>query len=80
MFPAIAQRCNAVQVDTERIDDYRSIAMSVGAEKLEKKDLFGKSDPYLEISRNEGGGSWTVIHRTEVSIINTCFQSHKQSF
>jgi len=33
---------------------------------LDKKDFFGKSDPYLEISRSTESGQYTVIHRTEV--------------
>jgi len=28
----------------------------------------GKSDPYIEISKNMPDGSWVVVHRTEVSI------------
>ena len=26
----------------------------------------GKSDPYLEFSRQMGDGKWQVVHRTEV--------------
>lgn len=34
---------------------------------LDKKDLFGKSDPWLEIHRNNiENGQWTLIHKTEV--------------
>ena len=36
------------------------------AQNLDKKDFFGKSDPYLEISRSTESGQYTVIHRTEV--------------
>lgn len=32
---------------------------------LDKKDLLGKSDPFLTISKSTEGGTWTVIHRTE---------------
>merc|ERR1711944_91006 len=34
--------------------------------KLDKKDWFGSSDPFLQISRaNERPGDFTVVHRTE---------------
>eukprot|EP01125_Pyxidicula_operculata_P017516 TRINITY_DN6133_c0_g1_i1.p1 TRINITY_DN6133_c0_g1~~TRINITY_DN6133_c0_g1_i1.p1 ORF type:complete len:340 (-),score=54.09 TRINITY_DN6133_c0_g1_i1:758-1777(-) len=33
---------------------------------LDKKDLFGKSDPYLELSRVTEDGKWIMFHRTEV--------------
>lgn len=36
------------------------------AEKLDKKDFLGKSDPYLELSRSKGDGTFVVVHRTEV--------------
>ncbi|OMJ79714.1 hypothetical protein SteCoe_20190 [Stentor coeruleus] len=34
--------------------------------KLDKKDLFGKSDPYLIFYRSLGSNSWTEVHRTEI--------------
>jgi hypothetical protein len=30
------------------------------------KDFLGKSDPYLEFSRQTPDGAWQVVHRTEV--------------
>ena len=30
------------------------------------KDFFGKSDPYMEISRENLDGTWNAVHRTEV--------------
>ncbi|XP_005099340.1 copine-8 isoform X1 [Aplysia californica] len=36
------------------------------AHKLDKKDFFGKSDPFLTFSRSNEDGSFTVVHRTEV--------------
>ena len=30
--------------------------------------MFGKSDPYLEFSKENSDGSYTVVHRTEVRI------------
>jgi len=36
------------------------------ANNLDKKDFFGKSDPYLEISRSTESNEYVVVHRTEV--------------
>ena len=34
--------------------------------KLDKKDTFGKSDPYLIFFRNLGKNQWKEVHRTEI--------------
>ena len=34
--------------------------------KLDKKDLFGKSDPFLAIYKASEDGTYTIVHRTEV--------------
>ncbi|XP_013408869.1 copine-8 isoform X2 [Lingula anatina] len=34
--------------------------------KLDKKDFFGKSDPFLVFYRSNEDGSFTVVHKTEV--------------
>uniref|UniRef100_A0A0L8FPC8 C2 domain-containing protein n=2 Tax=Octopus bimaculoides TaxID=37653 RepID=A0A0L8FPC8_OCTBM len=36
------------------------------AHQLDKKDFFGKSDPFLTFYRCNEDGSYTVVHRTEV--------------
>lgn len=52
---------------TEEIGNCKKqIQMSFCGRKLDKKDFFGKSDPYLEISRHTVDGSWMLVHRTEV--------------
>ncbi len=33
---------------------------------LDKKDLFGKSDPYVTICKKMDDGSWTTCHKTDV--------------
>jgi len=33
---------------------------------LDKKDLFGKSDPYLVFERSDYAGSFTTVHKTEI--------------
>nr|XP_039255835.1 copine-3-like isoform X1 [Styela clava] len=55
----------SITVRTEEVEDSRYVEFDICAEKLEKKDLFGKSDPYLEISHKDKDGKWTVIHKTE---------------
>jgi hypothetical protein len=46
-------------------------------ENLDKKDFFGKSDPYLEFYRLREDGSWLKIHQTEVikSNLNPTFEA-----
>lgn len=39
--------------------------MRLRASGVDKKDLFGKSDPFVVISR-ANNRDWTVVHRTEV--------------
>ena len=33
---------------------------------LDKKDLFGKSDPYLELAKENQDGTFATFHRTKV--------------
>jgi Ca2+-dependent lipid-binding protein len=40
--------------------------ISFTASNLDKKDLLGKSDPYLVISKAYSDGSFSVVHRTEI--------------
>ncbi|KAI8790172.1 copine-3 [Biomphalaria glabrata] len=54
-------------IKTEEIKEGCETALlTFRATKLDKKDFFGKSDPYLEIQRASADGSWQVVHRTEV--------------
>jgi len=41
------------------------------AKKLDKKDWFGSSDPFLRFHRTNEGGTYTVVHQTE-HINNNC--------
>lgn len=41
-------------------------ALQLKGIKLDKKDTFGKSDPYLIFYRNISQNQWTEVHRTEV--------------
>ncbi|KTG47696.1 hypothetical protein cypCar_00019295, partial [Cyprinus carpio] len=44
------------------------VELSFCAKKLDDKDLFSKSDPFLEIYRINDDGTEQLVHRTEVSI------------
>ncbi|KAI4827877.1 hypothetical protein KUCAC02_031239, partial [Chaenocephalus aceratus] len=45
----------------------RDIAtMQLCANKLDKKDFFGKSDPFLVFYRSNEDGTFTICHKTEV--------------
>ena len=38
----------------------------LSANNLDKKDFFGKSDPYIIISRELADGTWKEVYRTEI--------------
>nr|KAG5706039.1 hypothetical protein BaRGS_028148 [Batillaria attramentaria] len=51
----------------EELGSCKEIAtMHFKATNLDKKDFFGKSDPFLVFNRANEDGSFTVVHRTEV--------------
>ena len=43
-----------------------SVSLTLSGKGLDKKDFFGKSDPYLEFQRCNEDNTYTVVHRTEV--------------
>ena len=53
-----------------RVDEYENsrnaFRITLNGIKLDKKDTFGKSDPYLIIYKSLPGDQWVEIHRTEV--------------
>lgn len=55
-----------ISILAEEIKDNRAVNLQLQAQNLDKKDLFGKSDPYLEISKQTQDGKWQIAHRTEV--------------
>ncbi|XP_041096079.1 copine-1 [Polyodon spathula] len=55
-----------ITIGAEEISDNRAIVLEVEARSLDKKDLFGKSDPFLEFSKQGEDGKWQLVHRTEV--------------
>ncbi|KAM6979613.1 copine-1 [Aplochiton taeniatus] len=55
-----------ITISAEEIKDNRAIVLEVEAKGLDKKDLFGKSDPFLEFFKQGDDGQWQLVHRTEV--------------
>eukprot|EP00066_Takifugu_rubripes_P022593 XP_011611859.1 PREDICTED: copine-1 [Takifugu rubripes] len=55
-----------ITVTAEEMTDNRAIVLELEAKKLDKKDTFGKSDPFLEIFKQGADGKWQLVHRTEV--------------
>ncbi|XP_068603960.1 copine-3-like [Brachionichthys hirsutus] len=55
----------SISICAEERTDSRVVQFEVAARKLDKKDFFGKSDPFLEFYRQTGTG-WQLAHRTEV--------------
>ncbi|XP_029637877.1 copine-8 isoform X4 [Octopus sinensis] len=54
-------------VNAEELSSCKEEAtMQFCAHQLDKKDFFGKSDPFLTFYRCNEDGSYTVVHRTEV--------------
>ena len=39
---------------------------------LDKKDTFGKSDPYLDFAREDMAGFFTVVHHSQVRKCMKC--------
>ncbi|XP_070708668.1 copine-3-like isoform X2 [Pempheris klunzingeri] len=54
-----------ITIVAEEIKDSRVVNFEVEARKLDNKDFFGKSDPYLEFYKQTEIG-WQLAHRTEV--------------
>uniref|UniRef100_A0A3B1KK76 Copine-3 n=1 Tax=Astyanax mexicanus TaxID=7994 RepID=A0A3B1KK76_ASTMX len=55
-----------ITIVADEVKDNRAIVLEVEARNLDKKDMFGKSDPFLEFFKQADDGSWTLVHRTEV--------------
>ncbi|XP_072234221.1 copine-3-like isoform X1 [Leuresthes tenuis] len=54
-----------ITICAEERTDNRVVTFEVAARKLDKKDFFGKSDPFLEFYKQTETG-WQLAHRTEV--------------
>ncbi|KAI1243491.1 hypothetical protein IHE44_0001116 [Lamprotornis superbus] len=56
----------SITITAEEVKDNRVVVFELEARKLDNKDFFGKSDPYLEFHKQTGDGNWVMVHRTEV--------------
>ncbi|KAM4688446.1 copine-3 [Discoglossus pictus] len=56
----------SITISAEEVKDNRAVQFEVAARKLDNKDFFGKSDPYLEFHKQASDGRWQMVHRTEV--------------
>ncbi|XP_059182832.1 copine-3-like isoform X2 [Centropristis striata] len=54
-----------ITICAEERSDNRVVVFEAAGRKLDKKDFFGKSDPFLEFFRQTETG-WQLAHRTEV--------------
>uniref|UniRef100_A0A665UFZ2 Copine-3 n=1 Tax=Echeneis naucrates TaxID=173247 RepID=A0A665UFZ2_ECHNA len=52
-----------ITVTAEEIKDNRAIELELEAKHLDKKDTFGKSDPFLEFFKQGDDGKWQLSHR-----------------
>merc|ERR1712133_222318 len=61
------QKKGSISVLAEEISQNNdAVDFQMRANKLDKKDFFGKSDPYVNIYRANEGNTWTLVKRTEV--------------
>ncbi|XP_075773385.1 copine-9-like, partial [Pelodiscus sinensis] len=61
------KKCGTILLSVEELSNCRDIVtMQLCANKLDKKDFFGKSDPFLVFYRSNEDGTFTICHKTEV--------------
>ncbi|XP_052020219.1 copine-5 isoform X1 [Apodemus sylvaticus] len=61
------KKCGTIILSAEELSNCRDVAtMQFCANKLDKKDFFGKSDPFLVFFRSNEDGTFTICHKTEV--------------
>ncbi|XP_041051459.1 copine-5b isoform X2 [Carcharodon carcharias] len=61
------KKCGTIVLSAEELGNCRDVAtMQFCANKLDKKDFFGKSDPFMVFYRSNEDGTFTICHKTEV--------------
>ncbi|XP_051529352.1 copine-5 isoform X2 [Myxocyprinus asiaticus] len=61
------KNCGIIILTAEELGNCRdSATMQFCANKLDKKDFFGKSDPFMVFYRSNEDGTFTICHKTEV--------------
>uniref|UniRef100_A0A7N6FDA5 Copine 8 n=1 Tax=Anabas testudineus TaxID=64144 RepID=A0A7N6FDA5_ANATE len=74
------KKCGTIIVKAEELNNCReSVLMQFCGNKLDKKDFFGKSDPFLVFYRSNEDGTFTICHKTEVvkNTLNPVWQAFK---
>ncbi|XP_077450590.1 copine-8 isoform X2 [Stigmatopora argus] len=74
------KKCGAIIVKAEELNNCReSVMMQFCGNKLDKKDFFGKSDPFLVFYRSNEDSTFTICHKTEVvkNTLNPVWQAFK---
>jgi len=67
----ISKSGSKIHISAEELKTSKEfITFKFRAEKLDKKDFFGKSDPFYVISRSAHGAQWTVVKRSEIIMKN----------
>ncbi|XP_036803592.1 copine-5 isoform X1 [Oncorhynchus mykiss] len=63
----LGKKCGTIILSAEELGNCREVAtMQFCAHKLDKKDFFGKSDPFMVFYRSNEDGTCTICHKTEV--------------
>eukprot|EP00050_Salpingoeca_kvevrii_P003994 m.239775 g.239775 ORF g.239775 m.239775 type:complete len:577 (+) comp10921_c0_seq11:2196-3926(+) len=60
------QRGELIVIAEEKSQNLDVLHMQLAGEHLDKKDLFGKSDPFVKLWKDDGHGGWVLCHTTEV--------------
>uniref|UniRef100_A0A8C3RBQ7 Copine 5 n=1 Tax=Cyanoderma ruficeps TaxID=181631 RepID=A0A8C3RBQ7_9PASS len=61
------KKCGTIILLAEELGNCRDVAtLQFSANKLDKKDFFGKSDPFMVFYRSNEDGTFTICHKTEV--------------
>nr|XP_057941711.1 copine-5-like isoform X3 [Doryrhamphus excisus] len=61
------KKCGNIILSAEELGNSRDYTtMQFCANKLDKKDFFGKSDPFMVFYRSNEDGTFTICHKTEV--------------
>ncbi|XP_021950663.1 copine-8 isoform X2 [Folsomia candida] len=64
---ASSGKSSSIVVCAEEIGTNKEILhIKMNGRNLDKKDMFGKSDPYVTICKKMDDGSWTDVHKTDV--------------
>ncbi|XP_068611523.1 copine-8 isoform X2 [Brachionichthys hirsutus] len=74
------KKCGTIIVKAEELNNCReSVMMQFCGNKLDKKDFFGKSDPFLVFYRSNEDSSFTICHKTEVvkNTLNPVWEAFK---